>query len=471
MHQLPGLAWIKDSKGRYVFVNGTAEKVFSQSSNEIIGRTDFEIFSEEVARQFTDNDREAIESRSGIQVIEKLEHDDGVVHHSLVTKFPVPDPHGGPPLIGGMAIDITEHLRAEAALEESEQRFRLMADNAPVLIWINDEDDRSIFMNAEYTRFMGRPAEELVGLGWLDFLHPEDATGYFEAYQAATSLRQRFEADCRIRRADGVYRWMRSVGVPRFEDGVYRGYVGCTSDVHDARLAEDELRAAGALKDQFLGLVSHELRTPLSTVIVNASLLKSRADKINGRDRQQALTDIVTEASRLQGIIENLLGLARVNAADPLELREIQLRDLVAHRIEVFGRRQPTRHVTLLADEFISEVLAEPNLIAIVVDNLINNADKYSPPETSIEVMVRETEGGHVQVEVRDYGIGIDDGEIELLLEPFYRSEPGRQASTGMGLGLAACKRIVEAHSGRIWGASRRGEGASFWFKLPSRGR
>jgi PAS domain S-box-containing protein len=122
MHHLPGLAWIKDLQGRYVFANDAAEKTFRRTRAELYGKTDAEVFPEETARQFRDNDRRALESDAGVQVIETLEHADGVLHYSVVNKFPIPDQEGKPALVGGIAIDITDLKRVEAALKEADRR-------------------------------------------------------------------------------------------------------------------------------------------------------------------------------------------------------------------------------------------------------------------------------------------------------------------------------------------------------------
>jgi len=122
MQSLPGLAWIKDPEGRYVYANESAIKVFQKESGALYGLTDAEILPEETAAEFMANDRLALEAPAGLQTIETLRHEDGLLHSSLVSKFPIPGPDGSPALVGGIAIDITDRLRAEERLKEAHRR-------------------------------------------------------------------------------------------------------------------------------------------------------------------------------------------------------------------------------------------------------------------------------------------------------------------------------------------------------------
>jgi PAS domain S-box-containing protein len=128
MQHLPGLAWIKDIDGRYVYANAAAEKAFQTPRAKLYGRTDEEVFPAEVAAQFRKNDERALKELRGVQMVEELEHDDRLVHYSLVTKFPIPGPDGSIAMIGGTALDITDRIHMEKALHQARKRAEQTAD-------------------------------------------------------------------------------------------------------------------------------------------------------------------------------------------------------------------------------------------------------------------------------------------------------------------------------------------------------
>jgi signal transduction histidine kinase len=240
----------------------------------------------------------------------------------------------------------------------------------------------------------------------------------------------------------------------------------------NARLYEElqrtteSLQRANAVKSEFLGLISHELRSPIATVIGNGILLLKRGHLLAEEDKTQALSDIVSEGERLQRVIENLLFLVRTEAGHKLDVEPVYLPRLVEGAIEAFHRRHPGRDIVVVDSGTCPVALGEPTLIAMVVDNLISNASKYSPEEAPVEVHIGQNEAGAPEVRVRDYGIGLDEVDIDTLFVPFYRSSKAKTQAKGVGLGLAVCKRIVDAQSGQIWAESRPEGGSDFVFTL-----
>src|ERR1044071_9837535 len=162
MENLPGLAWIKDLEGRYVYANGAAARAFRVPREELKGKTDEEIFPPATAAQFRENDRRALACGGGVLTLERLEHADGV-HHSIVSKFPMQGRDGETLLVGGVAIDVTERIRAEEALRESEQRYRSLLENANDIIYSHDLAGNYLAINRAGSEATGYTREEILG--------------------------------------------------------------------------------------------------------------------------------------------------------------------------------------------------------------------------------------------------------------------------------------------------------------------
>lgn len=230
----------------------------------------------------------------------------------------------------------------------------------------------------------------------------------------------------------------------------------------DLERTAQELRAANEIKDEFLGLVSHELKTPLTTIVLDAGILRSRGDQFDAESRTMMAAEIAEEGQRLARIIDNLLVLARGGevATEPVLLGRLVKRVITRHEA-----LHPDRGIAVDIDPSVV-VTAQPLHVEQVVLNLLSNAEKYSPPRMPIRVSVRSY-GGEAQVSVSDHGHGIDDKEADLIFSAFYRSASTSGDQPGIGVGLAVCKRLVEAQSGRIWVSRTNDGGAQFSFTLP----
>lgn len=227
----------------------------------------------------------------------------------------------------------------------------------------------------------------------------------------------------------------------------------------------DALRSANEAKDEFLGLVSHELRTPLTTIRGNADLLFRRKGEMEADVQETALRDIINDGARLQRIIDNLLLLARVAKGQAVDSEPLLVSRSVRRVVEHHREAHPSRRIELVGDGDVCPVLFSEACLEQVMENLLSNAEKYSPAGESIVV---EFDRGvkNVAVRVLDRGGGIDE-DGEKLFEPFYRSASARRSADGLGIGLSVCRRLVEAYDGRIWARRRPDGGSEFGFALP----
>lgn len=232
----------------------------------------------------------------------------------------------------------------------------------------------------------------------------------------------------------------------------------------DMRRIGDELRKANQAKDELMGIVSHELRTPLTIIQGGAAMLRTVGERLTGKERDDLLCDIEEAASRLQVMVENMLLLARAELTHDIRPEPVLGHRVLAEVIDRFTRRHAYR--TVVADLAEAPPLAaRSTFLEEVVTNLLINADRYSPPEMPIEVRF-SVEGSDAVVRVLDRGFGVTPEEAAAAFEPFYRS-PRAQLNRGAGLGLPACKRMVEAMGGEIWIRPREGGGVEAGFSVP----
>lgn len=226
------------------------------------------------------------------------------------------------------------------------------------------------------------------------------------------------------------------------------------------------------IRKDFVANVSHELRTPLSIIKGYIETLVDNHNAMPLEDRDHFLRTIQKHTDRLNSLLEDLLTLSRLESINPSLRREsTPLADLLASLIDdVRGRSAARDHILSFAiDPAIGRVLVDPLKITQVCENLLDNALKYCPPGSRIEVNARLNDG-EVEVCVRDNGPGIPEVDLPHIFERFYRVDKGRSREKGgTGLGLSIVKHIVLLHGGRVWAESEPGKGTAFHFTLPHR--
>jgi len=238
-------------------------------------------------------------------------------------------------------------------------------------------------------------------------------------------------------------------------------------EIAQRKRAEDELKRALAVKDDFLGMVSHEMRTPLTAIMGTASLLDNPSMSVTEGERAELMTEMRVSTERLAATIENMLALARVEAGRKTEFTAISLHAIIDEQVAQHLKRHAEREIRTHQDGNVPHAIGLADFVGHVLANLIENAEKYSPRQEAIDVELRH-EGDEVTVRVLDRGAGLTEEEAEHVFEPFYRSPRLARGSSGMGIGLSVCKRLVEEQGGRIWALLRPGGGSEFGFSLPA---
>ena len=381
---------------------------------------------------------------------------------------------------------------------DAAEGFRLLADFAPVMIWVAGPDRKCVYFNRPWLDFTGRAADEELAFGWTQQVHPDDRVGVLAAYERAYAACEPFEAEFRLRRHDGEYRWLIDKGVPLLQDGKLRGFVGSCLDItdrkaaeqaaHSARAREDELRAeqlarernaranaesATLARDQFLAIVSHELRSPLNGIKSWTHVLENHLRDADSTTRR-AIAGILIGVEHQVRLIEDLLDVTRAMSGNlGLVKQAMPLLPALADAVEGLRATALEKRLRIVTDYAIGagEIHGDPDRVRQIFVNLIANAVKFTPPGGTIWVGAR-AEDAMARIEVRDDGAGVPPEFIPYVFDPFRQADQGGsgRSQDGLGLGLALVQRLAELHGGHVTCESEGpGRGATFRVFLPLR--
>jgi PAS domain S-box-containing protein len=377
--------------------------------------------------------------------------------------------------------------RVQREALESEERFRITANNASVMIWMAGPDQLCDWFNQPWLAFTGRALEQEIGNGWAEGVHPDDLGRCLGIYSSSFDARRPFEMEYRLRRYDGEYRWLLDNGVPRYtSDGGFEGYVGTCIDIHDRKQAEEERAAllakaeaayrdadaANRSKDEFLATVSHELRTPLNAIMGWTQLLL--ADGANAADperRRRGLETVVRNARLQAQLIDDLLDVSRIISGKMrLDVQPTDLAAVIDAAVEAIRPAAEGKQIQLrrVLDPFAGPVMGDPARLQQVVWNLLSNAVKFTAKGGKIEVRL-ERVNSHVEILVADTGAGIAPEFLPHVFERFRQLDATTtRRHSGLGLGLAIVRHLVELHGGTVRVKSPgEGEGSTFIVALP----
>ncbi|KYF53089.1 hypothetical protein BE04_10070 [Sorangium cellulosum] len=427
----------------------------------------------------------ALEGRTGYAIEFRIVRPDGQIRWVTDLGTVEHDEAGQPRSMIGMVTDITEKRAAADAIRESEERFRNIADNSPVMIWVTGPDARCTYLNKVWSDFTGQAQATGLGFGWLDLVHPEDAERSASIFRAANARREPFRLDYRLRRRDGRYRWCIDAAAPRFSpSGAFLGYVGSVIDITDRKQAEEErtrlleveqaarseAERANRLKDEFLSTVSHELRTPLTAILGWLHLLRRRSSR-EDEDLCKGLAVIDRNARAQAQLIEDLLDMGRITSGKlRLDVQPLDLHDVVGAAVSSVAPSAEAKGIQLekISSPAVGVTRGDPSRLQQVVWNLLSNAIKFTPEGGSVQVKVSRA-GDHVDITVSDTGEGIKPEFLPHVFERFRQADASTtRRHGGLGLGLAIVKHLVELHGGAVRATSAGvGKGATFTVELP----
>jgi PAS domain S-box-containing protein len=390
----------------------------------------------------------------------------------------------------GTALDISRQRNYQRAIEDSEEKFRTLANFLPTFIWTTDTDGKLTYFNHAITEFSGLSEDEIRQGGWFHLLHPEDRAVSIRRLEKAIQSGTDFQAELRFKNKNGEYRWQmgRSVAL-KSDDGQIQMWIGTSVDIHDQKMMAEELekrvaRRTAELKqaneeliranqdlEQFAYVSSHDLQEPLRKILTFSDLVLKKITSDQHEVRLH-LEKINTSAARMSVLINDLLNYSKVSKADDkyvsIDLNRV-LEDIRNDFEVLITQKEGT-----IEAAHLPLIKGIPIQINQLFYNLVSNALKFSQEKPLITISAREIAGSHLPIEVplpanRDYvelvfqdnGIGFEQIYASQIFTIFQRLN-NRAHYSGTGIGLAICKKIAENHGGYIFATSEINMGAKF---------
>jgi PAS domain S-box-containing protein len=404
---------------------------------------------------------------------------DGKVAYQQAAVRAIFDENGNAERYIGIVTDSTFGSDADGP-GESEERFRQMADTAPMMICMSGPDKQATYFNQAWLTFAGRTLEKELGSGWTSRLHPEDLDRTLAAYSSSFAARRKCHVEYRLCRADGEYRWIVYSGVPRWSaDGAFAGYVASCIDITDLKRAQEEAFEKQKLESLrvLTGGIAHDFNNLLGGICVEAELAESEAE--DGAWPTEAIRRIRNVASHASEIVRELM---IYSGQDKATVEPVNVSRVVDEMVELL-KVSMSKHARLETDmaRDLPPVLGSATQMRQVVMNLVLNASEAVGARDGIiriktsKVTVSEDqspgsearplEGVYVRLEVADTGPGMSKEALAKIFDPFFTTKAG-----GHGLGLAVVRGIVHSHGGVASATSTPGLGTTFEVLLPCLG-
>jgi PAS domain S-box-containing protein len=381
-------------------------------------------------------------------------------------------------VIGTLGIfkDATERSRLELALRQREAHFRSLIEHGADLIAVLDGDGVIHYASPSHERVLGRPAGDLIGIRFVDLVHPDDVAGVTEAFSRGVATPgTAVTRECRVRHRDGSWRLLEATGRNALDDPAVAGVVLNARDITAERQLEEQFRQSQKMEavGRLAGGVAHDFNNLLAVIIGYSDLGLARLPERDPRRRD--FEEISKAANRAASLTRQLLAFSRQQVLQP---KVLDLNRVVAD-VEKMLRRLIGEDVTMVTslEPRLGHVTADPGQIEQVLLNLVVNARDAMPHggtltiETATVAPTQEArlaagldEGPHVMLAVTDTGCGMDPSVLAHMFEPFFTT---KEKGKGTGLGLATVYGIVKQSGGCITVESEPGRGSTFRVFLP----
>ncbi|OYD90003.1 hypothetical protein CDG76_33600 [Nostoc sp. 'Peltigera membranacea cyanobiont' 210A] len=461
-----GICLVRIDNAVIIYANPKFEQMFGYDSSELNGQhvsivngLSKSVTTEDVNQATLSAVLHNTEATYQVQNLKK----DGTPFWCSVTASVFRHPDYGDVLVA-VHQDITERKGIEEALRESEEKFRQLAENIQAVFWMTDNQNQQVlYVSNAYQTIWQKNCEDLYHnySNWLDAIHPEDRQR-IEIELIEQMKTGQYDKKYRIIRPDGSIRWIRDRAFPiKNELGELVRIAGIAEDI-------TELEQINLIKSEFIGIVSHELRTPLTAIRAALGLLQTGIyDK--KPDKFKRMIEIAAiDSERLVRLVNDILDLERLESDRAvLEKTTCNAADLIQQAVAGVQAIANQQNITFQIHPTNAQVWAAADAIVQTLTNLLGNAIKFSPADSTITLSVQQ-QTDRVLFQITDRGRGIPADKLEAIFGRFQQVDASdSRTKGGTGLGLAICRSIIDRHGGQIWAESTLGVGSTFFFTLP----
>ncbi|TKK71708.1 PAS domain S-box protein [Ilyomonas limi] len=349
----------------------------------------------------------------------------------------------------------------DAREQLAKNRTRYLIEAMPHIVATTASDGTLDYANQHLMDYLGLTFEEVQHEKWIDAVHPADKKKLLTIWMKCLETKQDLQMEFRFRRSDGEYLWHLAIAKPivRAQEELFDMWIITLTNIHDQKLMDEK-------KDEFIGIASHELKTPLTSAKAYAQMLQMLLKKERNAEALMYVKKTNLFIDRLNNLISELLDITKIQHGKlQMSFAPFNFNEMMADTIELIQHTKPKQRIYSKGTAAYL-INGDKERLQQVLTNLLSNAIKYSPEADRVEVAITNCED-HLQVAVRDYGIGIPKSDQQKIFERFYRVEDKATKFQGLGIGLFISAEIIRRHNADIWVESWPGKGSVFYFTLP----
>ena len=473
----PDSILLLDEDGKILSANFAMAKSLGVSTEELIGKNINKFLPRDVYKKRFTFARKALETG---EIQEEDDERDGRFFHNIFIPIFTPD---GTKSVQVIARDITDIKVSELLLKESEEKFRTISSSAQDGIIMMDNDGNVTFWNRAAEKMFGYSSDEIIGKNLHMLIAPETLReGYKKAFSSfkdkgkGAAIGKTLELSA-LRRDGTEFPVELSLSSVKIK-GKWNA-IGIIRDITERKKAEEkikrqniQLKKLDKIKSNFLNITSHELRTPMSSIKGYVQmLLKGLLGEIT-EEQKRGLNVVLRNVDRLDHLIQDILDVSRLESGSMKFIpEETDIKKMIKETIETMQSNADQKNITINSEiaEIPQTLIIDRQRIKQVIINLINNAIKFSPDGSVINIRVRQ-DNDMILFEIEDFGRGIPKNKQNKIFDTFYQVDSGMDRKFGgAGLGLAISRGIILSHGGKIWvdSTGKSGEGSIFKFSLP----